>query len=92
MCISVSELNTRVADLRSMKVMRDELEANIKALELDVIGFLNEQPTPEYFGPDYKITYKPQSRTSLDKELLTSALGDLSAYEKVSTFNVLRIK
>jgi hypothetical protein len=38
-----------------MKVMRDELEANIKALELDVIGFLNKHLTPEYFGPDYKI-------------------------------------
>jgi hypothetical protein len=91
-CISVKELDTRVANLRGLKVMRDELEANIKALELDVIGFLLEQPTPEYFGHDYKITYKPQSRTSLDKELLTSAFGDLSAYEKVSTFNVLRIK
>ncbi len=68
MCISVNELNAHVAELRSLKVMREELEANIKALELNVIGFLNEQHTPEYFGTDFKITYKPQSRTSLDKD------------------------
>jgi hypothetical protein len=40
-----------------------------------------------------KITYKPQSRTTLDKEKLADILGDdLKPFEKVSFFNVLRVK
>ena len=40
-----------------------------------------------------KITYKPQSRTSLDKEKLTEILGDdLKPFEKTTTYNVLRVK
>ncbi|MCM1059636.1 MAG: hypothetical protein NC452_05025 [Eubacterium sp.] len=42
---------------------------------------------------DAKITYKPQSRTTLDKEKLTAILGDdLKPFEKTTSYNVLRIK
>ena len=42
---------------------------------------------------DAKITYKPQHRTTLDKEKLSEILGDdLKPFEKVTSFNVLRIK
>lgn len=40
-----------------------------------------------------KITYKPQSRATLDKAKLTEVLGDdLKPFEKVTTYSVLRIK
>ena len=40
-----------------------------------------------------KITYKPQSRTTLDKTKLSEILGDdLKPFEKVTSYNVLRIK
>ena len=39
------------------------------------------------------VSYKPQSRITLDKDKLKEIFGeDLKPFEKVSIFNVLRIK
>ena len=40
-----------------------------------------------------KITYKPQSRTTLDKGKLQEIFGDdLKPFEKTTSFNVLRVR
>ena len=92
MCVSIVELDQRVTDIRSLKALKEETENAIKALEIDVIGFLTANDITEYIGTDYKATYKPQTRTTLDRAKLVDDLGSLDEYEKVSTFNVLRIK
>jgi len=92
MTITTSELNERIAEIRSLKALRKETENAIKALELDVIGFMAGLDESEYIGTDYEITYKPQSRTSLDKKRLEADLGCLKDYEKVTTFKVLLVK
>ena len=58
MCISVNELNARVAEVRSLKALREETENAIKALERDIIGFMTEHEKPEYIGTNYKVTYE----------------------------------
>lgn len=92
MCIITSELNQRVEELRRLKVLKEETENAIKSLERDVIYFMAEMKLTEYIGTDFKTTYKPQSRTTIDKERLESDLGSLTDYEKVTSYNVLRIK
>lgn len=98
MCISINELNSRVAEVRSLKALLEETENAIKALEYDIkdfmtVNFIKEDKKPEYIGTDYKITFNPQTRTTLDRERLEADLGSrLEDYEKVSSFNVLRIK
>ena len=62
-------------------------------MEYEVISYMKENELTEEITNTAKITYKPQSRTTLDKEKLTEVLGDdLKPFEKVTTYSVLRIK
>ena len=93
MCISKSELEKKVEEIRKYKAMAEEASNIQKALEAEVISYMKENDLTEEFTDSAKITYKPQSRTSLDKERLTEVLGeDLKPFEKVTSYNVLRIK
>lgn len=42
MCISVKEMNDAMEEIRSLKMLREETEDAIKALEMKVIEFLEE--------------------------------------------------
>ena len=79
MCITKAELEKKVKELRSLKAMAEELQNEVKAVEFEVISYMREKELTEEITETAKITYKPQSRTTLDKE-------------KVTSFNVLRIK
>lgn len=93
MCITKSELEKKVNELRSLKALKEETESELRVLENEVIQYMTENQIDTEITDTAKITYKPQSRTTLDKEKLTEILGeDLKPFEKVSTFNVLRIK
>lgn len=93
MCMTKSELEKKVNELRSLKAMKEELENEVNAAEHEIISYMNEKEIDTEITDTAKITYKPQSRTTLDKEKLTEILGeDLKPFEKVSTYNVLRIK
>lgn len=93
MCIKKSELEKRVQELRSLKTLKEETENEIKALEHEVIAYMTENKLSEEITDTAKITYKPQSRTTLDKDKLTDILGDdLKPFEKVTTYNVLKIR
>jgi uncharacterized protein YlxW (UPF0749 family) len=93
MCISKSELEEKVQDLRSLKAMKEELENEVKSAEHEVISYMTENGIDTEITDSAKITYKPQSRTTLDKVKLTEILGDdLKPFEKTTSYNVLRIK
>lgn len=93
MCITKKELENKVAELRSLKTMKEEIENELKAVEYSIIEYMTENGLDTEFVPDAKITYKPQSRTTLDKEKLTEILGeDLKPFEKTTSYNVLRVK
>ena len=93
MCISKKELNEKVESIRSLKALKEELENELKAIENEVISYMTENGIDTEITDTAKITYKPQSRTTLDKEKLTEILGeDLKPFEKVTSYNVLRIK
>ena len=91
--ITKSELEKKVAELRSLKAMKEELENEVREVEQKIIEYMTENKIDTEITSDAKITYKPQSRTTLDKTKLTEILGDdLKPYEKVTSYNVLRIK
>ena len=93
MCITRTELEKKIEELRSLKALKEETETELKALEYEVISYMKENELTEEITNTAKITYKPQSRTTLDKEKLTEVLGDdLKPFEKVTTYSVLRIK
>lgn len=93
MCITKKELESKVQELRSLKTMKEELENELKAVEHEIISYMTENKLDTEITDTAKITYKPQNRTTLDKDKLKEIFGDdLKPYEKVSTFKVLRIK
>lgn len=93
MCIKKAELESKVQELRSLKALKEETENELKAIEREIISYMVENGIDTEITDTAKITYKPQSRTSLDKEKLTEILGDdLKPFEKTTTYNVLRVK
>lgn len=93
MCIKKAELESKVQELRSLKALKEETENELKAVEREIISYMVENGIDTEITDTAKITYKPQSRTSLDKKKLTDIFGDdLKPFEKVTTYNVLRIK
>jgi len=93
MCMTKSELEKKVQELRSLKAMKEELENEVKEAERQIIEYMTEHEIDTEITDTAKITYKPQSRTTLDKDKLTEILGeDLKPFEKVTSYNVLRIK
>lgn len=93
MCIKKVELESKVQELRSLKALKEETENELKAVEREIISYMLENGIDTEITDTAKITYKPQSRTSLDKEKLTEILGDdLKPFEKTTTYNVLRVK
>ena len=93
MCIKKVELESKVQELRSLKALKEETENELKAIEREIISYMVENGIDTEITDTAKITYKPQSRTTLDKEKLTEILGDdLKPFEKTTTYNVLRVK
>lgn len=93
MCITKNELEVKVQELRELRAMKEELESEVKAVERDIITYMTEKEIDTEITDTAKITYKPQSRVTIDKDKLKEILGDdLKPFEKVSRFNVLRIK
>lgn len=93
MCITKKELETKVQELRSLKAMKEELENELKAVEYSIIEYMTENGLDTEITDTAKITYKQQSRTTLDKKKLGEILGeDLKPFEKTTSYNVLRVK
>jgi hypothetical protein len=93
MCITKKELEKKIEEMRSLKALKEETENEIKALEHEVIFYMTENNLTEEITNTAKVTYKPQSRTTLDKKKLEEVLGDdLKPFEKTTFYSVLRIK
>lgn len=92
MYMTKKELEEKIEEVRKYKAMAEEASSIQKALEQEIISYMNENNLTEEFTDSAKITYKEQTRATLDKKRLEEDLGDLSEYEKVTSYKVLRIK
>lgn len=91
MCMTKKELEKKIEEVRKYKAMVEEASIIQKALEQEIISYMNENNLTEEFADSAKITYKEQTRVTLDKKRLKEDLGDLSEYEKITSYKVLRI-
>ncbi len=92
MCISKAELEKKVQEIRRYKAMAEEAAEIQKALEAEVITYMVENGIDTEITDSAKITYKSQTRSTLDKKRLEEDLGSLEEYTKITAYNVLRIK
>lgn len=92
MCISKADLEKKVQEIRRYKAMAEEAAEIQKALEAEVITYMVENGIDTEITDSAKITYKSQTRSTLDKKRLEEDLGSLEEYTKITAYNVLRIK
>lgn len=101
------KIRVRKESCRNQKLenIKEETENTIKALEFEVITFLQEteeckttdkngKEILQYIGSDYKATYSEQVRETIDKEAVKKILSteEFEKVRKESHFNVLRIR
>ena len=92
MCMTKKEFENKINELRSLKALQQETADELKAIEVEIIDYMKENNLDTEITDTAKVTYKPQTRITLDKKRLEEDLGDLTDYEKVTTYNVLRVK
>lgn len=105
MCITVTEMNKKMEEIKSLKMLKQETEDNIRALEMEVIEYLNENRNAclstnnkgkeilQFIGNLCKATLSVQSRENVDKAEVKKLLNeeDYRKVSKISTYPVLRI-
>ena len=83
MCISKSELESKVQEIGKFRTMEEEAAGIQKALEAEVIAYMENGIDTE-ITDSAKITYKSQARSTLDKKRLEEDLGNLGEYTKTT--------
>lgn len=106
MCITIAAMNEKMAEIQSLKRLKEETEDAIKGLEREIIDFLTENEANckatnesgkeilQFIGSVHKATLSDQTRETVDKAEVKKLLSD-EAYQqvtKVSTYPVLRIR
>lgn len=75
--MSMNELEAKVAELRELRRMADELATEITATEDELKAYMTANSTDELHGPSFKITWKPVTSNRLDSKALKAAAPEL---------------
>ena len=80
------EIQGRVNDLRELRRMADELQAEIDAITDSIKAHMDATGADELAGADYKITWKPVTSVRLDTAALRKALPEIAErFSKTTT-------
>ena len=75
--MSMNELEAKLAELRELRRMADELAAEITATEDELKAYMTANSTDELYGPSFKITWKSVTSSRLDSKALKAAAPEL---------------
>ena len=75
--MSMNELEAKVAQLRELRRMADELAGEIAATEDSLKAYMTANGTDELHGPSFKITWRDVTSSRLDSKALKSAAPEL---------------
>ena len=92
MCRTMKELENVVADYREMKVLLDEVSEQVKALEREIIGYLDTNQKITETGKDLTVKVSTCERRTLDSKRLEADLGSLAEYQRISQYRRLYVK
>lgn len=76
MCMTISELDKKVAVIREYKSIKKDAETNLKPLEQEVKEYMEETNQIKYIGYGYSISYKEQTREDVIKEKVLELLSN----------------
>ena len=92
MCTTMNELKIAVADYRSLKAMKEQLEEELKAVEREIIGYMDTNEKVTETGSDFTIKLSTCERRTVDTKRLEADLGSLAEYQRVSQYRRLYVK
>lgn len=76
MCMTISELDKKIAVIREYKSIKKDAETNLKPLEQEVKEYMEETNQIKYIGYGYSISYKEQTREDVIKEKVLELLSN----------------
>ena len=84
--MSTFELQDKVNEMRELRRMAEELDAEIAAIQDSIKAHMEATGADELSGADYKITWKPITSTRLDTAALKKALPEIAErFSKTTT-------
>ena len=84
--MSISEMNSKVKELRELRRMAEELNAEIEALQDSIKAEMTARSTDEISGTDWRITWKSVTSSRLDSSALKKAMPEIAAqFTKTTT-------
>ena len=92
MCRTMKELENTVADYRSLKALKEDLEEQLKALERYMIDYLDTNEKLSVTGSDFTVKVSTCERRTLDNKRLEADLGSLAEYQRISQYRRLYVK
>lgn len=92
MCRTMKELERVVADYRSMKAMKEQIDAEVKILEYEIIGYMDANEKLTETGNDFTIKLSTCERRTVDTKRLEADLGSLAEYQRISQYRRLYVK
>ena len=92
MCKTMNELEKVVADYRSLKAMKEQLDEELKAVEREIIGYLDSNEKLSETGNDFTVKLSTCERRTVDTKRLEADLGSLAEYQRVSQYRRLYVK
>ncbi len=92
MCRTMNELEKVVADYRSLKAMKEQLEEEMKAAEREIIGYLDSNEKLSETGNDFTVKISTCERRTVDTKRLEADLGSLAEYQRISQYRRLYVK
>lgn len=92
MCTTMRELENVVADYRSLKALKEELEEQLKDAEREIIGYLDANEKLSETGADFTVKVSTCQRKTLDRKALEADLGSLEDYDRVSQYRRLYVR
>ena len=89
--MSTIEMQTKARELKELKVMKEELETEIAAIEDILKAAMGEQE--EMLCGEYKLTYQTVSTSRFDSTRFKKEHADLAAaYTKVSSYRRFSVR
>ena len=76
--MSINELDMKVKELRELRRMADELQAEIDAAQDAIKAHMDSQGVDTLAGSDWKVTWKPVTSSRMDTTALKKALPEIA--------------
>lgn len=92
MCRTMNELEKVVADYRSLKALKEDLDAQIKDIEREIIGYMDTNEKLTETGKDFTVKLSTCERRTIDTRKLEEDLGSLAEYQRISQYRRLYVK